>query len=215
MSQLCFLKSYLFCSLQQRKLFFRKHFLQTKSRTKNLGNLATYQKDRNKNHPECSLWKVTRMQLKSRGVFEQKRTLISALACFITGIYSAPLSLLVFGIPAKTAGAPSYLTGLFSVFISAALELLSGKSWTGTQIFAYFCFVFCVLWDSYDDIRPVTTKVECIEPMKVQSMDSEQADKSEEDTNNTDMMETQLNLWDEKFRKTLQSEENGDQMNIS
>ncbi|GJD06606.1 hypothetical protein Gasu2_10130 [Galdieria sulphuraria] len=152
------------------------------------------------------------MKLKSRGLFEQKRTLISVLACFLTGIYSAPFSLLLFGIPATTVGAPTNLVGLFSVIISAFIELLFGRNWTGTQIFVYFCFICCVLWDGYDDIKPDSTK-ESIEPM----MGIERASESEENTDNEEILETlsSLHSWDEKFLKTMQSEGNGESIDIS
>jgi len=67
------------------------------------------------------------------GVLEQKKTLLCVITCFLTGVYPVAFSYLFFSVPAIFVGAPPSLAGLFSIFTSAALELLYGGTWTGTD----------------------------------------------------------------------------------
>jgi len=131
------------------------------------------------------------------GVLEQKKTLLCVITCFLTGVYPVTFSYLFFSVPAIFVGAPPSLAGLFSIFTSAALELLYGGTWTVTQWFLYLCFIVCVLWDAYETIHPAE------EEHKQEEHESSKGFTRKDDSESISLFQS----WDERFHKAVMLKE--------
>jgi len=138
-----------------------------------------------------------KMKLRYGGVLEQKKTLLCVITCFLTGVYPVAFSYLFFSVPAIFVGAPPSLAGLFSIFTSAALELLYGGTWTVTQWFLYLCFIVCVLWDAYETIHPAE------EEHKQEEHESSKGFTRKEDSESISLFQS----WDERFHKAVMLKE--------
>lgn len=133
MSRLLFLHLKNFVSvIEQGNSFFRKRCVGVQRRKNQLDNLCNNR--RVSTTPTSFPFRNgVQMKLSHRGLWRQTRTVVSVTTCFFMGLYSVPLFYLLFTIPTKLTRAPPYLAGVFAVFISATVELLSNRNWTGTN----------------------------------------------------------------------------------